>query len=356
MILFSKTKEIFVSVLILIIAVGFGIFIISQPFSLSQFQNNKISFENYDPNFKKIDTDNDGLSDDEEKLIGTNPEIADTDADSFLDGEEITSGHNPLIKSPGDELKNNPLPGQNLINKNYTKEISTNLFGEILKSYINNRNLANNQETAQQNIENQLNASISEFLSGLTNPQSAQQTETGLLDETQTRKLLVDKAINENESVLNDKISEMENEIISLANFNLNEKGLNIIQNANSEQINAYKTEIKNIILEGMALEMKSYRLIKNTSSFSQDEINGLASELNNYVYKIKSATIPEQFKKFHIAFLEYALKQKFLGGIVINNLQTDPIKSFLAMQIIDKNNESIKNYIESNNIKTLLK
>lgn len=47
-------------------------------------------------NINLIDTDNDGLSDYEEvKIYGTNPLSADTDGDGFLDGDEVRNGYNP---------------------------------------------------------------------------------------------------------------------------------------------------------------------------------------------------------------------------------------------------------------------
>lgn len=47
-------------------------------------------------NINIIDTDNDGLSDYEEvKIYKTNPLSADTDGDGYLDGAEVKSGYNP---------------------------------------------------------------------------------------------------------------------------------------------------------------------------------------------------------------------------------------------------------------------
>lgn len=54
-----------------------------------------------------IDSDFDGLTDDEEKLIGTNPNLADTDNDSFLDIAELKSGYNPLVV--GEKINENSL-------------------------------------------------------------------------------------------------------------------------------------------------------------------------------------------------------------------------------------------------------
>ena len=57
------------------------------------------------------DTDGDGLSDSEEKKLGTDPELADTDGDGVLDGEEVDQGIDPLVADTdgdgyldGDEL------------------------------------------------------------------------------------------------------------------------------------------------------------------------------------------------------------------------------------------------------------
>ena len=46
-----------------------------------------------------IDSDEDGLSDDAELSLGTDPNNADTDGDGYLDGIEIERGYNPLVDS-----------------------------------------------------------------------------------------------------------------------------------------------------------------------------------------------------------------------------------------------------------------
>lgn len=43
-----------------------------------------------------LDTDGDGLSDDLENKLTTDPENSDTDSDGFTDGEEVKNGYNPL--------------------------------------------------------------------------------------------------------------------------------------------------------------------------------------------------------------------------------------------------------------------
>ncbi|OIO51875.1 MAG: hypothetical protein CO003_01395 [Candidatus Portnoybacteria bacterium CG_4_8_14_3_um_filter_44_15] len=48
--------------------------------------------------------DNDGLTNREEKIYGTDPLNPDSDGDGYSDGEEIQNGYNPLVPSPDDEI------------------------------------------------------------------------------------------------------------------------------------------------------------------------------------------------------------------------------------------------------------
>lgn len=59
------------------------------------------------PALLTLDSDGDGLPDDVEKRIGTDPLDPDTDHDGFSDGEEVKNGYNPL----GTGLMEKPLRG-----------------------------------------------------------------------------------------------------------------------------------------------------------------------------------------------------------------------------------------------------
>ncbi len=50
------------------------------------------------------DSDQDGLSNDEEILYKTDPLNKDTDGDGYMDGVEVETGYDPLKPSPGDKL------------------------------------------------------------------------------------------------------------------------------------------------------------------------------------------------------------------------------------------------------------
>lgn len=51
----------------------------------------------------QIDTDNDGLKDWEEVLLGSDKDNPDTDTDGTEDGQEVKEGRNPLMKGPSDK-------------------------------------------------------------------------------------------------------------------------------------------------------------------------------------------------------------------------------------------------------------
>jgi len=48
-------------------------------------------------NTKYIDSDNDSLTDEQEKIYGTDPKKADTDGDGYKDGDEVIHGYDPLV-------------------------------------------------------------------------------------------------------------------------------------------------------------------------------------------------------------------------------------------------------------------
>jgi len=351
---FTQTKEIFISALILIIAVIFGIFIIFQPFSFSQFQNSKISFENYNPNLKKIDTDNDGLSDDEENLIGTNPQIADTDKDGFLDGEEIASGHNPLIPAPADDLKYNPLAGQNLINKNYTQEFTRLIFGKLLNSYLEEKGLKNNSQLREQEQKELLDASIKNLFANLNNQNNNTEInnneENNSLSDKEKNQLIMKQIVEENQFFIDQKIQEMEKELNDILNISINENELKIKQSNNANELENYKTIIKDIISKGFAIELKIYRLTKYYSTIENDQKKTIDKQLDSLIKQIKFLQIPSQYKNFHKTFLSYVIKQKIALSIILNNLESDPLKALFASKIIETSDQIMKNYIIKNN------
>lgn len=107
------------------------------------------------------DSDQDGLSNDEEKLYGTDPFNKDTDGDGYSDGVEVMSGYDPLKPAPGDKIiKENTIPPVTSQGgtENLTKKVSGEIVG-ILKNTTNNAQAVSMED---------INTSVEKALSGNT--------------------------------------------------------------------------------------------------------------------------------------------------------------------------------------------
>jgi hypothetical protein len=121
-----------------LIVLSFAVFAIAQENSV----NNKNIFE---------DSDQDGLTNAEEKMYGTDINNADTDGDGYSDGVEVQSGYDPLKPGPSDKIVNENTSSEQVAgdsseakisdngNKNLTEELSTKATGLLNQSQENNQ-------------------------------------------------------------------------------------------------------------------------------------------------------------------------------------------------------------------------
>lgn len=77
-----------------------------------------------------LDSDSDGLPDNLEKTLGTDPENSDTDSDGYKDGEEIKNGYSPLAAAPDGKYNFDEFEKIKTEIKNFSPEIYENIFGE----------------------------------------------------------------------------------------------------------------------------------------------------------------------------------------------------------------------------------
>lgn len=116
-----QTKKIRLSFLILT-----GLILLSYGF-LSYAEENSPTSNNI-----FLDSDQDGLSDEEEKTYGTDPKNSDTDNDGYSDGAEVKSGYDPKKPAPGDKIITEtalettpPLEDKGNLTKEVAQKIST---------------------------------------------------------------------------------------------------------------------------------------------------------------------------------------------------------------------------------------
>lgn len=83
------------------------------------------------------DSDQDGLSNDEEALYKTDPLNKDTDGDGYSDGVEVESGYDPLKKSPGDKLITESAQGATTTISTVTSSSAANLTTQVSSEIAN---------------------------------------------------------------------------------------------------------------------------------------------------------------------------------------------------------------------------
>jgi hypothetical protein len=83
-----------------------------------------------------IDSDNDGLTDAEEKVYGTDPFNRDTDGDGYSDGVEVKSGYNPLIKAPGDKITTGTVKETTASQYSESIQPLTEKFSQTMKGFL----------------------------------------------------------------------------------------------------------------------------------------------------------------------------------------------------------------------------
>ncbi|MFA6159898.1 MAG: hypothetical protein WC678_02290 [Parcubacteria group bacterium] len=106
-----------------------------------------------------LDSDQDGLTDAEEKTYGTDAKKADTDNDGYSDGAEIKAGYDPLKKAPGDKLTTSPVPavkGESITNKEKKQNLTEQVAQKI--STITSQAGTDDQEVGMEEIQTLLDS------------------------------------------------------------------------------------------------------------------------------------------------------------------------------------------------------
>ncbi len=95
------------------------------------------------------DGDDDGLSNEEERLYATDPFQKDTDGDGYSDGVEVKGGYDPLKKAPGDKIiiggsdAEEPASKDGMISKeNLTQKISTEVAKMVSEKGVENADVS----------------------------------------------------------------------------------------------------------------------------------------------------------------------------------------------------------------------
>ena len=331
--------------------------------------------ENKSDNNVFLDIDQDGLTDQEEKALGTNPNMADTDGDGYSDGAEIKSGYNPLKPAPGDQL----LPSATSSNAG---------AGTAASTEDKSAEESATAETGMGDLSSLLGQSASDQLSALTNPDalpsdivndlSSDPENPNLTNEMLGNflQLTLDKSQDSQDFADNPSYSQDDyNQIIqnSLATADItkdlpeirddemkvlspvDDKKLSEeeVKEKEKKEIEKYLSSLAFIFASNSpfpvneptdlpdSLNTETENLVSALSTGNESKINDYAQKARTTIEQIKKVEIPYVMKDIHKLTLQLAIYTlDFKDDLVVN--PTDPMKSLAALGALQSVGESV--------------
>lgn len=277
-----------------------------------------------------VDTDKDGLSDDEEKKIGTDPNNPDTDGDKFFDGQEKKSGYDPLKPAPGDRVLSSNLNSNSNSNINSNSNSNTNTntnsnantnSGETIPTGI----LVQSSSSGQTNVTEEVAKKVDDMITRY----NLYKTPYTSLDEATKAEL--EKELNGfSVNIIKDTGLDFQ--------FNIPDETLRVNDSESTDK-NQYLARSKdilrkhNLIEENQTIEDGIRKIIGDLSVMSKNDIDwGKANiwkrEAPLAHQELLEMPINSQFKSSHVRLLRVIKSME----IVFNNLnESDYFRSFLA-------------------------
>ncbi|GBE16621.1 hypothetical protein BMS3Abin15_00443 [bacterium BMS3Abin15] len=231
-----------------------------------------------------LDSDQDGLSDEEEKGYGTDPENRDTDGDGYSDGAEIKSGYDPLKPAPGDKI---------------VVEQSRQTTGDSQQKTDNETNLT--QEVSLQ-VANLITSSSSE------EEEITLENLDSLISETLENELTFDDLPEINEDEINikeqnyDKYSEEKKAEKEREDALEYLTAISYIAASNSPQKISTINDVEKLIKE-VVTEVELFSLSLSDASY----FKGLAEKGELAMEQLNEVEVPENFLDLHIRGLKLA-------------------------------------------------
>lgn len=243
------------------------------------------------------DADQDGLSNDEEKLYGTNPAVKDTDGDGYSDGVEVGSGYDPLKPAPGDKILQDAAIAQPAPVEDGTDNLTEKVSGEIVSI------LRNKDESGEEISLEDVNASVQKLVSG-----SVEEIVLPKIDNKDIKIKKLSKNLTEKKRLEQERADALEY-LTVLAYLMAN----------NSPA--TFQTEDA---LSGMLTNL-SGDSISALLSGNMEHIDQLSARGEKIVEELRDVAVPEQMLDVHIKALQMAQYAIELKG-KLGSSQNDPL------------------------------
>ncbi len=322
-----------------ILAATFAVFAATY-FAMAQSSNGKNIF---------LDSDQDGLTDQEEKALGTNPLKADTDGDGYSDAKEIMSGYNPLKPAPGDQLftvaptiadsnsASDSQIGQDLSslsanallssadtdslssdpdNPNLTSEMINNFLKMTIDKSEGSADFMNNPTFSQEDLDKIVQSS-------LTNVDIEKELPEIRDDEIKILPPVDDKDLSTEEIKAKEK-AEIEKYLSATAFVFASNAPFSVDEPNNlSASLNTESKNIMSAIISG-----------------DQEKIDEYAKKTRESIDQMKKIEVPYVLKDVHKSALQLAIYTlDFKDGVAVDS--TDPLKSLASLSSLQAVAES---------------
>ncbi|MFA5776922.1 MAG: hypothetical protein WC906_00530 [Parcubacteria group bacterium] len=237
-----------------------------------------------------LDSDQDGLTNEEEKSYGTDPHKADTDGDGYSDGVEIRSGYNPLKPGPNDKI--------------ITEKIGSGQVAGVVTP-------ANDSITNEENLTEELGIKATALLnqSAENNTNIKIEDLDSIVQQTTEKKLTFNDLPEIDKSTI--KIKEQNYSKLSEADRTAKEKddalqyltAIGYIVTTNSPQSLQTQDDIQKIFND----ILNSMTQFSNDTNAVPEYFTDLAEKGTSTLEQMKDIEVPESMLDFHIKGLQMA-------------------------------------------------
>lgn len=248
-----------------------------------------------------LDSDQDGLSDEEEKSYGTDPKNKDTDGDSYSDGAEIKSGYDPKKPAPGDKLTAESVVVSSEESEGNTSE-TKNLTNDVAEKITT---LAQSTDTENGDVSiEQINALMEESLSGnYSEPEFPEiDKDTIKIKEQNYGKLSAEEAKQRKKE-----------------DFSKYLAAIFYIFSSNSPEPITTEKDVSSII------NSFSKDIIMSISNGTPEQLSGLSASGEKMLEQMNELAVPEDALNIHIKGLQFA-KYAISLKDTLQTKQTDPL------------------------------
>lgn len=237
------------------------------------------------------DQDNDGLSDWQEKLWGTDPNNPDTDGDGTPDGKEVEQNRDPTVAGPDDNLEN---PAKNQGSATSSQSITSKVGQEVLPRAVVLAAARQAGDDVSQNDLERVSDSIADN-TDLSNLELSDSSSITVTNDTSPRAV--------------DSYFDQLNQALQRINIDNQTNPITVVAQAQRQQ-------------NPESIDLSSY-ILRN----------------NKVVNELKSISVPQPFKEFHLKTLQ-ATERRLYALQKMNQSAEDPVGAVIGLREYKKAKE----------------